>query len=288
MLFTIAIPTYNNETTIANAIGSALAQSYKEKYEVLVVNNASKDKTLDVILKFRDDRLRVVSNNETIDMYSNHNVCLKEAKGDYILFCHSDDTLMPNALSILSDKIIQRNYPLRYIIWGHSMYNDYYNVLKRGDQDVNVMFSGEMALKCFVCGGLTPSGTCYSRRSLMEIGGFPPSSVRSPEMDWVIMMLATFNFFEFEMMDRMIFKRVCASTAVAGISKDEHLKNHKEALEVLYSLVSETQKVKLLNMMIGNSTLELYRAIKNEIPYKIYIKYYIIKKTREIISLLFY
>lgn len=213
MLFTIAIPTYNNRKTISRAIQSALNQTYKGDYEVLVVNNASTDGTLEEILLFQDNKIRVVTNPQTVDMYSNHNICLKEAKGDYVLFCHSDDILTKDALLLLGKRIEERQFPSKYILWGHSMFRDFQAALDRGHQKINTMFSGEFSIHSFIWGGLTPSGTCYSRESLLEIGGFPAIGSKVPMADWAILVIAAYNHFEFEMIDRLLFIREFASTA---------------------------------------------------------------------------
>lgn len=213
MLFTIAIPTLNNRNTISRAIQSALNQTYKGDYEVLVVNNASTDGTLEEILLFQDKRIRVVTNPQTVDMYSNHNVCLKEAKGDYVLFCHSDDILTQDALSLIEKRIEERQFPSKYILWGHSMFRDFKIALDRGQQKINTMFSGELSINSFIWGGLTPSGTCYSRKSLLKIGGFPSIESKVPMSDWAILIKAAYNYFEFEMIDRLLFIREKASTA---------------------------------------------------------------------------
>lgn len=282
MLITIAIPTYNNEKTIAKAIRSALNQDFHEEYEVLVVNNASKDNTQSVIESFQDSKLRVIINKETCDMYANHNVCLKEAKGDYVLFCHSDDELLSHALTILSDRIKERKYPSRYILWGHSVFRDFYKSIKRGEQDVNRLFSGEAAIRCFLEGGLTPSGTCYSRQSLIDLGGFPSSTSRSPETDWAVLIIAAYNFFEFEMIDRLYFKREFASTAT-NLTKEDWTEIHKDTFSILFSMITETQKYYFISQMIAFGPYSMLDAIKDYMPDSLYKKHKIAMKVRKLV-----
>ncbi len=292
MLITIAIPTYNNEKTIADAIKSALNQDYDEEYEILIANNASKDRTQDIIDKFKDSKIRVVVNEETYDMYTNHNICLKEAKGDYVLYCHSDDELLPNALSLLSKKIAERNNPKRYILWGHSVFRDFYWSIKYGGQDVNRMFSGEVAIGCFLRGGLTPSGTCYSRQSLLDIGGFPLSTSKAPEMDWAILIIAAFNCFEFEMIDRLYYKRTGASTACTNMSRSEEADIHKDTFAVLFSKITEAQKKSFVSQLLASITrhsfshsLDLLDGLKNYLPYRKYVKSLVFIKVRHILHI---
>lgn len=275
MLITIAIPTYNNEKTIAKAIQSALNQDYDDEYEILVANNASIDKTQEVINSFNDEKIRVVINEKTYDMYTNHNICLKEAKGDYVLFCHSDDELLPNALTVLSERIEERHYPASYILWGHSMFRDFNFSIIEGGQHVNSMFSGEAAVKCFLHGGLTPSGTCYSRQSLLGIGGFPSSTTKAPEMDWVVMVVAAFNCFEFEMLDRIIYKRKDASTAVRGMSNKEKKEIHVDALGRMFERMTEGQVKYFVYELIKRPSPDILDSVKGYISKKTYFIRYV-------------
>ena len=125
MLFTIAIPTYNSENIIADALRSALNQNYKNHYEILVVDNCSTDKTVEKVKAFNSKTIRIVVNNTNIGLFGNHNKCLENAKGDYVLFCHSDDVLTENALTILDKHISSHDFPSKFVIWGRSMFRDY-------------------------------------------------------------------------------------------------------------------------------------------------------------------
>lgn len=252
MLFTIAIPTYNNVSTIKNAIDSALNQDYNQDYEVLVVNNASTDSTLEEISAYTGSKIRIVSNERTVDLFQNHTICFNEAKGDYILFCHSDDVLFPFALRLLSERISLRGFPKRYIVWGRSMFRDYYASMRLAGYSLNDVVSGQYSLYCFTL-GLTHSGTCYSRKSILEIGAFPAMKSKITPLDWYIMNWAAFNCFEFEMMDRLLFKREYASTAKEIGHKDWLIAN-KDALDILLEHLAEQQKRELFTVF-----LKLYR-----------------------------
>lgn len=265
MLFTIAIPTYNSETTVSNAIKSALDQDYNEEYEVLIVNNASTDNTAKIIATFVDKRIRIVNNAKTVDLFQNHNVCFKEAKGDYVLFCHSDDRLQSSALSILSEEIKRRFHPKRLIIWGESMFRDYYDNFVRSGHEINTIISGITANKAFIHGGLTPSGTCYSREAILEIGGFDKMKSRITPMDWYIMQLAAFNGFEFEMLDRLLFMRTHASTANSSITWKDWVSAENDSLNCLLAHLSKYQQQVLFQCFYSDGPIQAYPYIKKHI-----------------------
>lgn len=239
MLFSVLIPTYNNEATIERAIRSALNQDYTEEYEVIVANNASTDRTAEVLESIKDSKLRIVTNSQTVSMYENHNVLLHEAKGDYILFCHSDDQLCRGALSILAEELQRRLYPSKFIIWGHSMIRDFsrYN----NDFQINQMFSGEIAKRVFVQSGLTPSGTCFSREAMTQMGGFPIPEILC-DIDWIFEALAAFDGWEFEMIDRLLYRREYASTYTDDVSQDIRQEQIKIAVSYIYTHLNPKQR----------------------------------------------
>lgn len=91
-LVSICIPTYNRADMVGDAIASALSQDYP-CVEVVVVDNASTDRTAEVVASFPDPRLRFVRNEENLGLFGNFNRCIELAKGSLIHILHSDDTI---------------------------------------------------------------------------------------------------------------------------------------------------------------------------------------------------
>lgn len=265
MLLTIAIPCYNNRRTISKAIDSALNQNYDSEYEVLVVDNASTDGTSEVIARYNSPKLRVVTNPTTINIFQNHNVCLREAKGDYVVFCHSDDELMPQALRVLEHKIKERQFPDRYILWGRSMYRDYSTNLRRINYQQDTILTGEDAVHFFIMRpwGLTPSGTCYSRHSTVERGGFDEDMV-SPLVphDWTILIKSAMNCFEFEQMNRLILKRFSASTAKDSNSELVTMEAHHYAIELFLNSLSDSYRSNTIDYIVSHCNMDEFEYWK--------------------------
>ncbi|MCK1619078.1 glycosyltransferase family 2 protein [Bradyrhizobium sp. 159] len=93
-LVTIGIPTFNRVHWLKDCILSALAQSY-QRYEIIVSDNASTDGTAGLLRQFSDPRLRVVTQERNLGPMQNWNVCVTEAKGDYIVIVPDDDRIAP-------------------------------------------------------------------------------------------------------------------------------------------------------------------------------------------------
>jgi glycosyltransferase involved in cell wall biosynthesis len=86
----ICIPNYNYGVYIGDTIQSILNQTYTD-FELIVVDDASTDNSMDVITSFHDKRLKVHRNEFNLGITANWNKCLEYATGDYIAIFHSDD-----------------------------------------------------------------------------------------------------------------------------------------------------------------------------------------------------
>lgn len=88
-LVSIIMPAYNAEKTIVESIESVLRQTYKN-WELIIVNDGSKDSTTAVVLAFNDERLRLIE-QENGGVANARNNGINNAKGEYIAFLDSDD-----------------------------------------------------------------------------------------------------------------------------------------------------------------------------------------------------
>ncbi len=94
----VCLPTYNGEEFIAEAIASVLAQSFAD-FELLIVDDASTDATLDIIHTFTDSRMQVYQNERRLGIPGNWNRCLALAAGEYVCVFHQDDVMLPGNLA---------------------------------------------------------------------------------------------------------------------------------------------------------------------------------------------
>jgi glycosyltransferase involved in cell wall biosynthesis len=95
-LVSILIPAYNSEAWISETLRSALAQTWPRK-EIIVVDDGSKDSTLDVARKFASKDVKVVgTKNQGAAAARNHAFSL--CQGDYIQWLDADDLLSPDKI----------------------------------------------------------------------------------------------------------------------------------------------------------------------------------------------
>ncbi|MBN3905088.1 MAG: glycosyltransferase family 2 protein [Nostoc sp. NMS1] len=97
---TVIMPAYNTEAYISQAIESVLGQTLKN-LELIVVDDASTDKTLAIAQNFTDDRLKIIASPKNLGPSGARNLAIKEAKGKWIAILDSDDWYLPERLEKL-------------------------------------------------------------------------------------------------------------------------------------------------------------------------------------------
>jgi hypothetical protein len=97
---TVGLPVFNGERYLAEAIESILAQDFDD-FELLVADNASTDRTRDIVRCFaaRDDRIRLLTSDENHGAAWNFNRLVPRARGQYFKWASSDDLLRPEYVS---------------------------------------------------------------------------------------------------------------------------------------------------------------------------------------------
>lgn len=108
--FTIITVTYNAAKVIEKTIQSIVAQTYKN-YEYIIIDGASKDSTLAIIDKYRDNVNTVISEPDK-GLYDAMNKGIAAASGDYLCFLNAGDIFHgKDALQQITDSITSDTLP---------------------------------------------------------------------------------------------------------------------------------------------------------------------------------
>lgn len=91
-LVSIIMPSYNAARFIGESINSVLLQTYSN-WELLIVDDCSKDNSVEVVRKFAniDKRVVLFSLGKNVGAAAARNVAIEHAQGQYIAFLDSDD-----------------------------------------------------------------------------------------------------------------------------------------------------------------------------------------------------
>jgi glycosyltransferase involved in cell wall biosynthesis len=109
-LVSVCIPVYNCESFIGQAIQSVLDQTY-QNFELLIIDNASTDKTCEVIESFHDPRIKYLKNTGNLGMMANWNRVLVESTGRYIKLLPADDLIYANCIENQVSAFEQADFP---------------------------------------------------------------------------------------------------------------------------------------------------------------------------------
>ncbi|MFB7252390.1 glycosyltransferase [Microbacterium sp. NPDC056234] len=104
-LVSIVIPVFNDAEAIANAIDSCLGQTLRA-IEVIVVDDASTDDTVEVVQRYRarDPRVRVIRQERNASAFQARRAGILAARARHLLFLDGDDELTERAAEVALDK----------------------------------------------------------------------------------------------------------------------------------------------------------------------------------------
>ena len=93
----VIITSYNQQEYLREAIESAIDQTVAP-FEIIVADDHSTDRTISVVKKFGDRRIRLVENQANLGIAGNWNKALSLATGKYVKVMGADDLLYPDCL----------------------------------------------------------------------------------------------------------------------------------------------------------------------------------------------
>lgn len=108
MKISVIIPVYNVEKYIARCIDSILSQTFQD-FEIVIVNDCTPDKSMEIVRRYteQDNRIRIFNHDENMGLMWTRKTGYTNAKGEYLMFCDSDDYMPKNALEVLYNAIIK-------------------------------------------------------------------------------------------------------------------------------------------------------------------------------------
>jgi glycosyltransferase involved in cell wall biosynthesis len=101
---TVSMPAYNTGEYIGEAIESVLRQEGVD-FELIVVDDGSKDDTAEVVLSFNDPRIRLIRNEKNMGIAYCHNLVIEKSASPFIAHVDSDDIVLPGAFRKMVDTL---------------------------------------------------------------------------------------------------------------------------------------------------------------------------------------
>jgi glycosyltransferase involved in cell wall biosynthesis len=96
-LVSIVLPTYTRAHLLGHAIRSVLGQTYRN-FELIVIDDNSKDNTPEVVRSFADPRIRYYRNEENLKLPRGLNRGFELSRGEYLTWTSDDNLYAPEAI----------------------------------------------------------------------------------------------------------------------------------------------------------------------------------------------
>ena len=179
---TVIIPAFNSEKTIRRALDSVAAQTFSD-FEIIVIDDDSKDQTLGLVSHSSGAELRVIQHAQNLGAAAARNSGIAAARGRWIAFLDSDDEWLPDKLE--RQLAALKNAGRQNIMACATGYRLYKNgrelavKLKLTSQQ----FRNDILFGCTISPGST---LLVDRRAFDEIGLFDDRLRRLEDWDWLL------------------------------------------------------------------------------------------------------
>src|SRR5690348_9316464 len=164
-LVSVLMTAYNRERYIAEAIESVIHSTY-QSWELIIVDDCSSDNTVNIARDYerRDNRIKLYINEKNLGDYPNRNKAASLAKGEYIIYVDSDDTILKDGITNLINAMMI--FPKS----GFGIFNTFYTntpILLDSVTAINDHFFKTPFLL------IGPGGTIIKRTFFEHIHGYP-------------------------------------------------------------------------------------------------------------------
>lgn len=177
----VIIPVFNGEQTIKRALDSVFSQTYRD-FEIIVVDDASSDRTVELVAQYGSDRLTLIRSSENRGAGAARNRGIAAARGRWIAFLDSDDAWKPEKLSRQIEMLEKSGPSAAACATGYQMD-------KNGRSfNVNLNLTPERFRKNIIFGcTISPGSTLLLERYVFnEVGGFDEEFRRLEDWDWLL------------------------------------------------------------------------------------------------------
>jgi len=242
MKVSIITATYNSESTIEMCLKSVLNQTYSD-IEYIIVDGASKDKTLSIVKHFTKAHktIKIISEKDQ-GIYDALNKGIALATGDIIGFVHSDDFLAnPNIITSIVEAFNINN--------ADGVYGDLHYVShKNTDNIIRNWVSQPFRQKLLKQGWMPAHPTLYLKKKVYDIhGAFNLEYSIAADYDYIlrIFRLADLNFY--------YLPKTIVKMRVGGAS-NRSLKNIVQKTKEDYRAVKQNKIGNWLTILLKNIT----------------------------------
>ena len=186
----VIIPAYNSAKTILSTIDSVRRQTFTD-FELIVINDGSSDRTLELLAKIDDPRLRVLSfANGGLPVARNRGIA--NSQGEFITFIDADDLWTEDKLELQLAALSQN--PGAGVVYSWTTVMD--EAGKSFYPGKSVSYTGDVRRQLLANNFIASGSNVMLRRSAIEsVGEFEPTLKSAEDWDyWLRLALAGWEF----------------------------------------------------------------------------------------------
>ncbi|RPD51328.1 glycosyltransferase family 2 protein [Paracnuella aquatica] len=252
----IVLPTFNGAGYLRNAIESCLNQTF-EQFELIIVNDCSTDETLAIAKEYaqKDERIRIISNEENKKLPLSLNAGFSVAKGTYYTWTSDDNIYAPNAIATLVG-YLEQNPSIDLVYTDYQLINASGKVFStRSFGDVNKSFTK-----------WTGAGACflYKKEIHTALKGYNAAAFLVEDYDFFIRAFIRFNF-AYLPTNQLYFYR-----EHEGSLTSQHLATVNDMAKIFLerNLAGLEQRLQAFDLALLYRKLAVFYGSTKSVPYK--------------------
>ena len=254
----VLLPVYNGENYIKKAIDSVLKNSYKN-IELIVINDGSKDFTLEILNSISDDRLKIFS-KENSGLIDSLNFGLKKCAHNIIMRMDGDDIILPNKI----ENQLSYFKKSSSILCGTSGYIIDSHGNKRVPIDLPIKHGDILKSMLKMSPSFIHPSVMFYKDKVLKVGGYDSNFKHAEDFE-LFLRLSKIGKIS-NLADRLIYVRKHENN-ISLLNAEEQIKN---------TIISK-DIYKYNNSQLNKSTYtELRQIVENSFFHKIYIKVHLL------------
>lgn|GEM_PF-3454358 len=266
---TIAVPSFNSETYIEEAILSIINQSYPVD-NIIVIDDCSNDETVPKVKNMQkshpDSNLELIRNVNNLGYQRNWNKCLDSARTEFVLLLHADDILISNAV----EKHIQffQEHPSVSLVGGHEDIVDENGVLKKENKSLRSRVYNVGEIYEFILDTLSYiacSTVMFNMKKIKHVGYFEENIMATDELYWPSVLtkypIAIIG-------DSLVKRRIHSNQAEYSDFKNKYIEvinSFNKQIEIIPSyedrIIIRAKIIKILKKKSSSASLRISRIL---------------------------
>ena len=220
---------YNHEKYLKFYIESLLIQNF-EDWELLIVDDNSKDKSVDIIKQYDDPRIRLFCNDINQGPGAAWNKAYANSTGDFFVICASDDMIKPDYFKYLLDEF-DKGYEIIYSpLQMIDNDNKRYSIMKLPDTNDRFKLLSRLFKKdnCLYSPGMS-----FNKRLADIIFPTNVAMVQHQDYQWHIKMLINSDKISFANKPYILYRKINTTGTLSTVSLGEYNRSKIEIFKVM-------------------------------------------------------